>query len=97
MEAKIIFVLGFFQSWSNGLYKSIEHRAVANSKITRMSIATFIQPADEAKMGPAKTIIQDRPKLYKDDIKYIDYMRNFLAMKLRGKVHNNFLKLENEY
>ncbi|KAL5546657.1 hypothetical protein UlMin_006344 [Ulmus minor] len=96
-NALIINIGDVLESWSNGLYKSIDHRAVTNSKIARMSIATFIQPADEAKMGPAKTIIQDRPKLYKDDIKYIDYMRNFLAMKLRGKVHTNFLKLENEY
>ncbi|KAL5544915.1 hypothetical protein UlMin_008699 [Ulmus minor] len=96
-NAFVVNVADALESWSNGLYKSIEHRAVANSKIARMSIGTFIQPADEAKMGPAKSIIQDRPKMYKDDIKYIDYMRNFIGMKLTGKAHTNFLKLENEY
>ncbi|KAL5567561.1 hypothetical protein UlMin_024136 [Ulmus minor] len=96
-NAFVINIADVLESWSNGLYKSIEHRAVANSKIARMSIATFIIPADEAEIRPVESMIQDRPRMYKDNIKYLDYLRHFFGMKSSGKVHTNFLKLESEY
>nr|GLL20841.1 protein SRG1-like [Ipomoea trifida] len=35
------------EAWSNGMYKSIEHRAVVNEKKARICVATFISPEDE--------------------------------------------------
>ncbi|KAK8302293.1 hypothetical protein V6Z12_D04G077200 [Gossypium hirsutum] len=41
---------------SNGMYKSIEHRAVTNEKKPRISIATFMFPDDEQEIGPVETV-----------------------------------------
>lgn len=47
------------QIMSNGRYKSILHRAVANQSVTRYSFANFLMPAD-------KTVIRPIPKLLSD-------------------------------
>ncbi|KAK0593208.1 hypothetical protein LWI29_032936 [Acer saccharum] len=78
--------------WSNGVYESIEHRAVTNEKRSRMSIATFFIPGDEVEIGPLESMVDDkhRPRMYKK-IKYLDFLRHY---KLDGKAHTDFLKLE---
>ncbi|MFQ6647884.1 hypothetical protein Gotur_021264, partial [Gossypium turneri] len=79
---------------SNGMYKSIEHRAVTNEKKPRISIATFMFPDDEQEIGPVETMIDDqnRPKLYRN-IKYVDYVREKFSRKMEGKAHTQFAKL----
>ena len=67
------------------MYKSIEHRAVTNSKKARISLAMFVVPDDEAEVGPVEPMVRDRPAAYKK-IKYVDYMRRFVDRKLEGKV-----------
>ncbi|XVF83983.1 hypothetical protein PTKIN_Ptkin16aG0538400 [Pterospermum kingtungense] len=39
---------------SNGMYKSIEHKAITNEEKPRISIATFMFPADEQEIGPSR-------------------------------------------
>ena len=67
------------------MYKSIEHRAVTNSKKARISLAMFILPDDEAEVGPVEPMVRDRPATYKK-IKYMDYIKRFYDRKLEGKV-----------
>ncbi|KAK0592597.1 hypothetical protein LWI29_022056 [Acer saccharum] len=83
--------------WSNGVYKSIEHRAVTNEKRSRMSIATFLIPSDEVDIGPLESMVEDKnhPRMYKK-IKYLDFLRHSLGGKLDGKAHTEFLKLHAE-
>nr|CAD1820977.1 unnamed protein product [Ananas comosus var. bracteatus] len=51
---------------TNGLLKSVEHRAVTNSVASRTSIATFIMPAMDSRIEPAQSLIDERnPPLYK--------------------------------
>ncbi|KAJ6325219.1 hypothetical protein OIU76_012326 [Salix suchowensis] len=80
---------------SNGVYKSIEHRAVKNVTAARMSIATFVIPDDDVELGPVETMVDDynRPKMYKA-IKYVDYLRHTLSKKMDGKATAEFLKVE---
>ena len=40
------------------MYKSIEHRAVTNEKITRMSVATFAIPDDGVEIGPVDSVVR---------------------------------------
>ncbi|KAK4351394.1 hypothetical protein RND71_030707 [Anisodus tanguticus] len=52
--------------WSNGMYKSIEHRAVTNKEKVRISIATTMFPADTVELEPVETMIDEqRPNMYK--------------------------------
>lgn len=46
------------QAWSNGLYKSVEHRVVSNKYQERFSVAYFVCPSKEtmiqSNVEPAK-------------------------------------------
>ncbi|XWS56606.1 hypothetical protein CRYUN_Cryun09bG0100700 [Craigia yunnanensis] len=41
---------------SNGMYKSIEHRAITNEKKPRMSVAAFAFPDEELEIGPLESM-----------------------------------------
>ncbi|XP_059669683.1 protein SRG1-like [Cornus florida] len=83
------------EAWSNGMYKSIEHRAVTNEKVARISVATFVLPNDEVEIGPLEAVVNDyHPRLYKT-VKYVDYVRYTLARKMDGKAHTHYLKTDN--
>ncbi|XP_028184961.1 gibberellin 2-beta-dioxygenase 8-like [Glycine soja] len=45
-DALIIIIGDLFQAWSNGVYKSVEHRVVTNPKLERFSMAYFFCPSD---------------------------------------------------
>lgn len=47
-----------FQVISNGKFKSSEHRAVTNSKESRYTIATFINPRNETVIEPEKSLVE---------------------------------------
>lgn len=83
------------ECWSNGVYKSIEHKAITNDKRARMSIAAFVLPEDDVMIGPLETMVnaEHQPKMYRD-VKYIDYTRHMLGRKLESKTHTDFLKLQ---
>ncbi|WOL13332.1 gibberellin 2-beta-dioxygenase 8 [Canna indica] len=55
----IVNVGDLFQAWSNGLYKSVEHRVMSNPHEERFSVAYFVCPSNE-------TIIQSnvQPAVY---------------------------------
>ncbi|KAJ7946239.1 gibberellin 2-beta-dioxygenase 8 [Quillaja saponaria] len=44
-NALIINIGDLFQAWSNGVYKSVEHRVVTNPKVERFSTAYFLCPS----------------------------------------------------
>lgn len=77
------------------MYKSIEHRAVTNANKARMSIATFAFAHEGIELGPVESMMQDRPRMYKN-MKYLDYIKHTLERKMDGKTHTNFLKIESE-
>ena len=76
------------------MYKSIEHRAVTNEKIKRMSVATFAIPDDGVEIGPVDSVVRTyhQPVMYKK-IKYVDYVRYTLSRRMDGKAHTEFLKV----
>ncbi|KAG4930444.1 hypothetical protein JHK82_047516 [Glycine max] len=47
-QALVVNIGDFFQAFSNGVYKSIQHRVVAAEKAERFSIAFFYCPSEEA-------------------------------------------------
>lgn len=84
------------QVLSNGVYKSVEHRAVTNQKNPRISIATFFIPEDELEIGPLDSMVDEnhQPRMFKN-VKYLDYLRYTLGRKMEGKSHIDILKLDN--
>lgn len=56
----------FMEILSNGVYKSIEHRAVVNSNKERLSLATFYTFNPDSELGPAHSLIgPNNPPIFK--------------------------------
>ncbi|KAG6760195.1 hypothetical protein POTOM_036698 [Populus tomentosa] len=93
-NAIVVNIGDVIESWSNGVYKSIEHRAVTSVTAARMSIATFVIPDDDVELGPVETMVDDynRPVMYKS-IKYGDYLRYTFSKKMDGKANTELLKV----
>ncbi|KAM0942003.1 putative 2'-deoxymugineic-acid 2'-dioxygenase [Dioscorea sansibarensis] len=52
---------------TNGILKSVEHRAVTCSTMSRISIATFIYPGSDCVIGPAKQLIDEKnPPIFRE-------------------------------
>uniref|UniRef100_A0A7N2R583 Isopenicillin N synthase-like Fe(2+) 2OG dioxygenase domain-containing protein n=1 Tax=Quercus lobata TaxID=97700 RepID=A0A7N2R583_QUELO len=93
-------IIGFpcmvFQIVTNGIYRSIEHRATVNSAKERLSLATFYNPRREADIGHAPSLItQESPALFKR-IGARDYLRGYLSRELDGKTYIDGMKIQNE-
>lgn len=96
-DAIVVNIGDVLEAWSNGKYKSIEHRALTNVTKARMSVAAFAIPGNEAELNPLETMVDDdlRPRIFRNGVKYIDYLRYTLAKKMDGKSANiQYLKLE---
>ncbi|MCO5561087.1 hypothetical protein L7F22_014708 [Adiantum nelumboides] len=48
------------QIMSNGIYKSVEHRAVVNRDKQRVSIAAFFNPSNEQEVGPIRELVSPK-------------------------------------
>lgn len=87
----IVNVGDVLEIWSNGKYKSIEHRAMTNGTRARISCASFVTPQMEVEVEPLKQMLDDsqQHKLYKKVI-YEDYIRQSLQRKQEGKAIANY-------
>lgn len=82
---------------SNGVYHSIEHRAVVNATKERISLAMFFNPKLEADVGPSKSLIKSTRNLplYKTLIME-QYLKEFFSRKLNGKTFLEKLKIKQD-
>lgn len=79
---------------SNGVYRSIEHRATVNSAKERLSIATFYSSSLDSQLGPANSLVgPDRPAVFRR-VPIDKYFKEFFARKLDGKAYLDFMKVE---
>nr|DAD18067.1 TPA_asm: hypothetical protein HUJ06_019530 [Nelumbo nucifera] len=72
------------QALSNGRYKSVWHRAVVNCDKPRISVASFLCPANDAVIAPAKGLTDDgtpAPPLYRS-FTYDEYYKKFWSRNL---------------
>ncbi|KAL1829607.1 hypothetical protein DCAR_0208949 [Daucus carota subsp. sativus] len=81
---------------SNGVYRSIEHRATVNPVKERLSIATFYSSNLDSQLGPANSLVRpDRPAVFRR-VPIDEYFMEFFARKLDGKAYLDFMKIEVE-
>ncbi|KAJ3681862.1 hypothetical protein LUZ60_014435 [Juncus effusus] len=83
-----------FQIFTNGKYKSIEHRAVVNSEKERLSIAAFHSPNLDAMIGPLTELVRKGDEIYKT-VDHQNFMRLFFSSKLEGKSFLDRMRLAN--
>ncbi|KAK6124122.1 hypothetical protein DH2020_042148 [Rehmannia glutinosa] len=77
---------------SNGLYKSIEHRATVNSEKERITFAMFFNPKFEAEVGPSHSLLIKQPPLFRS-VKMEQYFKDFFSRKLNGKSFLDYMKV----
>ncbi|KAK2414367.1 protein SRG1 [Trifolium repens] len=93
-DALVVNVGDIIEIWSNGKYKSVEHRAVTNKNKRRISHGTFLFPRDDVEVEPFDHMIDaQNPKIYQK-VLYGDYLRQSLKRKMEGKKHTDVAKIE---
>ncbi|RHN78867.1 putative flavanone 3-dioxygenase [Medicago truncatula] len=86
-----------FEVLSNGLYKSVVHRATLNRDKTRISITSLFSLGMDDKMETAKELVDDQnPKKYRES-SFKDFL-DFLATNdiSEGKSFIDILKINND-
>jgi isopenicillin N synthase-like dioxygenase len=77
------------QIFTNGVYKSVEHRVIANERRERISIAGFCNPCGEKRVGPIEKLINDcNPPLYKS-MTFNEYRMFIRTAGTKGKDYLN--------
>ncbi|KAJ9176851.1 hypothetical protein P3X46_012122 [Hevea brasiliensis] len=73
---------------TNGKYKSVEHRVVAQTDGTRMSIASFYNPGNDAVIYPAPALVEkeaeEKKQVYPKFV-FEDYMKLYAGLKFQPK------------
>ncbi|GFP91250.1 protein srg1 [Phtheirospermum japonicum] len=78
---------------TNGIYRSIEHRATVNSQRERLSVATFLFGKLDGELGPAPSLVDlENPAKYKT-IGLADFLRGFYTKELKGKSYLDTLRI----
>ncbi|VAI11381.1 unnamed protein product [Triticum turgidum subsp. durum] len=90
--AFIVNIGDMFEVFTNGRYKSIEHRAVVDPKEERLSVAAFHLPNIHAIISPLKEIAAHEDDGYKT-LDHGSFMKLFYTTKLEGKSFLERLKL----
>ncbi|KAK1549401.1 hypothetical protein Q3G72_001547 [Acer saccharum] len=94
-DSLVVNIGDIIEIMSNGMYRSMEHRATVNSEKERISIAFFMSPKFEAEVGPSTSLINPQnPPLFKR-IGMQDYVKGFFSSNLNGKSYLDKMKIQN--
>lgn len=81
---------------TNGIYRSIEHRATVNSEKERISIAAFHSARLNAVIGPAPSLITPESPAVFNTISVEDFYKGYFSRQLEGKSYIDALRIQNE-
>ncbi|PNX86294.1 1-aminocyclopropane-1-carboxylate oxidase-like protein, partial [Trifolium pratense] len=72
---------------TNGKYKSVMHRVIAQTDGNRMSIASFYNPGNDAVIFPAPTLVKELDETSQVYPKFVfdDYMKLYADLKFQAK------------
>lgn len=89
--------LTFFQQIAtNGIYRSIEHRATVNREKERLSLATFLSAKLDGELGPAPSLITpESPALFRR-VSVADFFRGYFSRELHGKSYVDVMRIRSE-
>lgn len=81
------------QIMSNGRYKSVEHRVMANGSKNRISVPIFVNPKPSAIIGPLPEVLESGEKPVYKQVLYSDYVKYFFRKGHDGKDTVEFAKI----
>ncbi|KAJ7968827.1 2-oxoglutarate (2OG) and Fe(II)-dependent oxygenase superfamily protein [Quillaja saponaria] len=92
-NALIVNLGDIIEIMSNGMYKSVEHRAIVNTEKERISVAMFISPHLDAEIGPVTSLTSPQnPPIFKT-IGMEKYVKNFFTYNHEGRSHLEYMRL----
>ncbi|KAL6991352.1 hypothetical protein U1Q18_009467 [Sarracenia purpurea var. burkii] len=95
-NAFIVNIGDIFEILTNGIYKSIEHRAIANKEKERISIGVFVSPRLDAPLGPTPSLVtSENPAMFITST-VDDYLKRFVKHEFRGKTFIESLRMRSE-
>ncbi|KAK4387213.1 protein SRG1 [Sesamum angolense] len=92
-NAFIVIVGDILEILTNGAYKSIEHRAVVNSKKERLSVATFLNPKLDGDLGPAASLVTAGTPAKFKRIGVTEYFKGYFSRELVGKSYLDLMRV----
>ncbi|XP_052880556.1 feruloyl CoA ortho-hydroxylase F6H1-1-like [Gossypium arboreum] len=81
------------QIMSNGRYRSVEHRVVANGSNNRISVPIFVNPRPTDMIGPLPELVANGEKPIYKQVLYSDYVKHFFRKAHDGKKTVEFAEL----
>ncbi|KAL3376963.1 hypothetical protein AABB24_003406 [Solanum stoloniferum] len=96
-DAFVVNIGDILEIVTNGIYKSIEHRAIVNKDKERISIATFLSPKLNGDLGPAASLLNPQSPAQYRRIGVADYFKGFISRELVGKSYIDTLRIGNGY
>lgn len=81
-DAFVVNIGDQLQALSNGVYKSVWHRAVVNVDKPRLSVASFLCPCDDALISPAPPLTRHGPPAIYRGFTYAEYYSKFWSRNL---------------
>lgn len=92
-ESLVINIGDALQIISNGRYKSIEHRVVANGSKNRVSVPIFVNPRPCDLIAPFAEVLESGEKPVYKQVLYSDYVKHFFRKGHDGKDTVAFAKI----
>ncbi|KAL0301344.1 UNVERIFIED_CONTAM: protein SRG1 [Sesamum radiatum] len=92
-NAFIVIVGDILEILTNGAYKSVEHRAVVNSKKERLSVATFLNPKLDVDLGPAASLVTPGTPAKFKRIGVTEYFKGYFSRELVGKSYLDLMRV----
>lgn len=80
---------------TNGIYRSIEHRATINSEKERISIATFHNPRLKTTIGPELSLVTPKTPAVFNRISVEDFFKGYFSRQLQGKSYIDVVRIQN--
>ncbi|KAL6340914.1 hypothetical protein AAG906_032025 [Vitis piasezkii] len=81
------------QIMSNGRYKSVEHRVIANGSSNRVSVPIFVNPRPSEVIGPLPELLEGGEEPLYKQVLYSDYVKHFFRKAHDGKNTVEFAKI----
>ncbi|RCV44734.1 hypothetical protein SEVIR_9G401600v4 [Setaria viridis] len=79
---------------SNGVFRSVEHRAVIHPTKERISVALFHYPYQDRMLGPLPELVKKGDRLQYGPTDYQDLLKRYFTAKLDGRKHLERFMLE---
>nr|AFK45789.1 unknown [Medicago truncatula] len=95
-NAFVINIGDMLEIMTNGIYRSIEHRATINSEKERISIATFHSARLNAILAPVPSLITPKTPAVFNDISVEDFFKGYFSRQLEGKMYIDDMRMKKE-